>query len=86
MELSSDVNHRPIIFIRFNPDCYLDQNGKRVLSCWGTTKDKGLLVVKKQKDWDSRLNMLKETVSYWMENFSDKTVQVVELFFDQNLE
>jgi hypothetical protein len=25
MELSRDVHHRPIIFIRFNPDAYTDQ-------------------------------------------------------------
>ena len=33
MELSQDLNHRPIIFIRFNPDNYLDNN-KNITSCW----------------------------------------------------
>ena len=27
MELSQDVHHRPIVFIRFNPDKYVDEEG-----------------------------------------------------------
>ena len=34
MELSQDLGHRPIIFIRFNPDDYLIKN-KNITSCWG---------------------------------------------------
>ena len=34
MEISQDVGHRPIVFIRFNPDDYED-NGKKITSCWG---------------------------------------------------
>ena len=48
MELSQDVGHKPIIFIRFNPDEYTDENGDCVTSCWGVNK-LGLCVVKKSK-------------------------------------
>ena len=34
MELSRDVGHCPIVFIRFNPDGYI-QNEKTITSCWG---------------------------------------------------
>ena len=37
MELSQDVGHRPIVFIRFNPDDYKNQNNP-IASCWGIDK------------------------------------------------
>ena len=37
MQLSQDVNHRPIIFIRFNPDKYI-KDGITVPSCWSYNK------------------------------------------------
>ena len=40
MELSQDVGHRPIIFIRFNPDQYFDINNKKIASCWSYSKIK----------------------------------------------
>ena len=33
-EISQDLNHRPAVFIRFNPDAYTDQHGKHVSFCW----------------------------------------------------
>jgi hypothetical protein len=47
MQLSKDVDHRPIIFIRFNPDDYIEKN-KKITSCW-TNNQKGICQVKKLK-------------------------------------
>jgi hypothetical protein len=85
MEISQDTGHRPIIFIRFNPDDYKD-NGKNITSCWGNNK-KGICVVKKSKqnEWKERLNILEETINYWLmpENIIDKTIEIIELFYDR---
>jgi hypothetical protein len=84
MELSQDLNHRPIIFIRFNPDSYTD-NDVKITSCWGFNKD-GLSHIKKNKvtEWADRLNTLKETIIHWSkpENVSDKILETVKLFYD----
>lgn len=84
MELSQDVGHRPIIFIRFNPDDYTNQD-KKISSCWGVNKN-GICVIKKtkKKEWDERLNSLKEQIHYWTDpnNKTDKTIEVVQLFYD----
>jgi len=84
MELSQDVNHRPIIFIRFNPDEYTNQENK-ITSCWGVNQN-GICVVKKtkKKEWDERLNSLKDQINYWTDpnNKTDKTIEVVQLFYD----
>ena len=87
MELSQDVNHRPIIFIRFNPDEYTD-NDKKVTSCWGINK-LGVCAVKKTKtkEWASRLDTLKSQIEYWcnVDNNTNKILEVVQLYYDTNL-
>ena len=85
MELSQDTGHRPIIFIRFNPDKYI-HDGKTITSCWGTNK-KGICVVKKskQREWKERLNILEQQVTYWIDpqNKTNKTVETIQLFYDE---
>jgi hypothetical protein len=83
MELSRDVGHRPIVFIRFNPDGY-ERYGKKITSSWGIN-EKGLCSIKKnkEKEWSSRLLTLKSQVQYWLEtnNKTNKTVEVIQLFY-----
>ncbi len=84
MELSLDVNHRPIVFIRFNPDEYT-QNDVKTTSCWGINKQ-GLCVVKKtkKKEWKERRVSLEELIKYWInpDNTTGKTVEVIQLFYN----
>ena len=84
MELSQDLGHRPIVFIRFNPDDY-DKNGITISSCWGKN-EKGICVVKKSKkdEWVQRLNTLEEHINYWINpiNTTDKTIETIQLFYD----
>jgi hypothetical protein len=83
MELSQDLGHRPIVFIRFNPDDY-EKDGKNITSCWGQDKT-GICVVKKskQKEWSHRLTMLGEQIAYWTDpvNATTKTLEIIQLFY-----
>jgi hypothetical protein len=79
MQLSQDLQHRPIVFIRFNPDAYKDEDGKYISSCWKLTR--GVMTVSKKEEWLMRLETLKSQITYWIENSSDKTVEIVELFY-----
>ena len=36
MEISQDLGHVNTVFLRFNPDSYLDRRGNKVPSCWST--------------------------------------------------
>ena len=83
MQLSQDLGHRPIIFIRFNPDNYNNQ-GKKITSCWGTNKN-GICVVLKKEEWTQRLTALEEQIDYWVkpENQTDKIIEIVQLFYDR---
>jgi hypothetical protein len=86
MELSQDVGHTPIVFIRFNPDDY-EENGTKISSCWGLDKN-GICVIKKSKkcEWTQRLNTLKEQICYWTNttNTTNKTIETIHLFYDVN--
>jgi hypothetical protein len=82
MELSQDIGHRPLVFIRFNPDGY-DTSTGHVQSCWSYTKA-GVCVVKRDKEssWKKRLDALDAQIQYWSENSTDKTVEVIQLFYN----
>ena len=84
MELSQDVGHRPIVFIRFNPDEYTNQD-VAITSCWGNDK-RGICSVKKskQKEWKERLQTLANQITYWInpDNKTNKTIEIIQLFYD----
>ena len=84
MQRVQDVDHRHLVFIRFNPDEYTTST-ESIKSCWGYNTT-GLCVVKKsaKKEWDERLDALSKQIQYWYENRTDKTVEVVQLFYNTN--
>jgi len=86
MELSLDVGHRPIVFLRFNPDEYVNKTNEKIKSCW-KANNKGILQLQKNKieEWNHRLTSLKEQIEYWCqeEHRTEKTVEVIPLYFDK---
>ena len=60
-------------------------NDKNITSCWGINKN-GICTIKKTKikEWNNRLNVLKEHITYWTDeiNKTDKTVEIIQLFYD----
>ena len=82
MELSQDVHHRPIVFIRFNPDKYVDSEGNTVKSCWRLDKNGVMKIMKiKEEEWKERITKLKGTIQHWIDNDSETTIAIVELFY-----
>jgi hypothetical protein len=82
MELSQDSGHRPIIFIRFNPDGYNDINGNKIKSCWKLNK-LGIMCIEKTKntEWIERINTLNQQIQYWIDNPNEKMIEIIELFY-----
>ena len=82
MEISQDVGHRSIVFIRFNPDSYTNPDGVLVKSCWKLNKIGVMLISKsKEKEWVERINSLKAQIQYWIDNPTEKTIEIIELFY-----
>jgi hypothetical protein len=84
MEISQDINHRALVLIRFNPDMYIDKDKTEFDSCWTLNKN-GICIIKKNKlkEWNNRLELLKQTINYWIANRTDKTIEIVHLFYNQ---
>ena len=82
MELSQDVGHRPIVFIRFNPDSYIKYD-KKIPSCWDNNIN-GICVVKYKEDWEYRLSILEEQIKYWTSSCNSTTItlEIIQLFYD----
>ena len=84
MLLSQDLGHRPIVFIRFNPDGYF-KNGEKITSCWGLNGN-GICTVKKSKqsEWNERLSELEKSVKYWTnpEHVTNMAIETIHLFYD----
>lgn len=84
MQLFLDAGSRPLHMIRFNPDQYYDDRQKSIPSCWGMTKERGLLVVKDAKkiEWIQRLDALKSAIDLVMSMCEHKEISVKHLFYD----
>ena len=82
MEISRDLQHRPVVFIRFNPDSYINHEGEKITSCW-RINGYGLLAVAKtkRKEWEQRLSTLFNTIKHFIEFPTEKTIEMIELFY-----
>ena len=82
MEISRDIGHRPLVFIRFNPDHYI--NNTKIKTCWIPNKQNGVLYIPKQKqnEWNHRMKVLQQQIDYWLEHNPEKTVEIIQLFYD----
>jgi hypothetical protein len=85
-EIHKDLGYRPLLFIRFNPDSYIDENNQLISSCW-TINKKGICQIdnNKKNEWNNRLNILKNEIQQCIDtNFEDihKLYDFKYLFFD----
>ena len=82
MQLAQDICHRNMVVIRFNPDAYETLKGKRIPSCWKLNKLGVVHIPKDQQNaWNNRIQQLLDTIQYWIENKSEKQIEIVELFY-----
>ncbi len=80
MQISLDLHERPIVFIRFNPDDYINSDGIKIESCW-KINHLGIMTVKNESEWNKRIKILIEQINYWINNPSEKTIEIVQLFY-----
>lgn len=78
-EIFTDVNFRPVVFLRFNPDNY---NNVRSPWCFHPTENVMYVPSKSQPEWNRRLEHLKERVVFHMNHMPSDAVVNEFLFFD----
>jgi hypothetical protein len=86
MQLSEDVAHRPLVFLRFNPDGYTDDKGIRHASPWKHTNVGLGLSKEHQIEWNKRLSSLHSRIRYWIDTVPDKTITMELLFFSESID
>lgn len=81
--LFEDFGYRSIIFIRFNPDGYIDKHGVKIKSCFDIDIKTGIQKVAKNKktEWNLRLQKLKNTITKNINNIPDDN-KFEYLYFD----
>ena len=82
MELFIDLANRPIVIIRFNPDSYLDENNKKIQSCFKYHKTRGIPIISNEEIWNSRLELLKSTIIKYINTIPIKEVTIEKLFYN----
>ena len=82
MEISKDIAYRSLVFIRFNPDDYINSNQIKISSCWKPNKQSSILCIYNQKEWNNRLIILQNQIQYWINNKPEKMIEIIQLFYD----
>jgi len=85
--LYQDFNYAPIVFIRFNPDDYIDKDGNKVTSCFCVDDKTGICRIKqnKTKEFDQRMDTLFYTIEKYLsidEHYLTKSITQEHLYFD----
>jgi hypothetical protein len=75
-------NLEPIIFIRFNPDKYVNEKGEKISSSFKLCKTTGISIIRNKKEWNNRLNILKNTLSKFLIEIPQKEVTNEYLFYN----
>jgi hypothetical protein len=83
MELFQDFGNRPIVFIRFNPDKYINENDEKKLSSFKYHKIFDVPIIRELKEWKYRLNILKEIIGKHLQVIPEKEVTNEFLFYDK---
>ena len=81
MEIYQDIGLRSVTFLRFNPDKYTDNTGKKVPSCFKYT-EKYEVPVPQKKAWKARLDVLTAQILESVSNVPDKAVTIHHLYYD----
>jgi len=85
MELFKDYGNS-IVLIRFNPDSFIDSNGKKHVTCFNYHKTTGVPIISSEKRWNERLKTLKITIEKYMNIIPEKEITVEQLFYDGYIE
>jgi hypothetical protein len=84
MEIYGDTAYRPIVFIRFNPDGYIDKDNKKIESSFNMHKTRDVPIIRDPIEWQGRLDKLKETIEHHIDTIPEIAVTNIKLFYDKN--
>ena len=83
MEHFRDAGGVPHVFIRLNPDAYVDRDGVKRPSCWNKTPktQEPRVAPRQQKAWTERLETLRATVARHLASVPRREVELELLYY-----
>ena len=83
MEHFRDAGEIPHVFVRFNPDAYIDSAGEKHKSCWEKTPltMEPRVALRRQKAWKERLETLRLTIEQSVQNTPSREVELKLLYY-----
>ena len=81
VECDGHKTYRPIVVLRFNPDAYTDEIGRRVPSCFKLLGN-GHLVVADAAVWQARLDALLARIRAHVDTPPQNLLEIEHLFYD----
>lgn len=84
MELFLDLGSRPIVFLRFNQDAYIDAKEVKQVSCfkYHKTLQVPYVPVEHKELWATRLEVLRQRLLHHISTIPEKEVTVEHLYYD----
>lgn len=82
MQIFEDFGSRPIVFLRFNPDSYVNKHNVLIDGCFRYTKHYSLPVVRDVDIWMERMSVLHTRIGYHLSNIPCQEVNVEYLYYD----
>ena len=62
---------------------FINKDNKKITSCWICSKDGIIRINKKKEDeWKERINILFNQINYWINNKTNKTLEIIHLYYD----
>jgi hypothetical protein len=87
-EIFEDLGDRPIVFIRFNPDSYLNKNKNKVEGCftWEKQPQKSgtvcITLRKRNKELERRCKRISKRIKHWINNIPKDLYTTEYLYYD----
>jgi len=81
-DIKAALKCKTVVFIRFNPDGYLDSQRVRHKSCWCTNSSTGAIEVSDTQQWQTRLKQLNKVVVAQLQAIPSKSLSTIYLFYD----
>ena len=82
LDISRDLNYKKMIFIKFNPDSYINNKKQKIKSCWEYSSNGSIIIPEnKINEWRLRLFILYQVICYWLDNYSLNNIHICELFY-----
>ena len=82
MILMQDFGTRPIVFVRFNPDAYVNSKREKIASCFKIKKETGLLQIVSKNKWETRLDVLVERMKFHLNNIPEREMEIEHLYYN----